>query len=55
MTKGPQPSRGMQPPTDRFGATESGYPSSLALLWGGIGLGGIALMVFMDVLMARAL
>ena len=40
---------------NRLGATEFGYPSSVAMVWGGIGLGGIAVMLVIDILVARAL
>jgi hypothetical protein len=32
-----------------------GKPSSMVLLWGGIGIGGIAVMLVIDMLVARAL
>lgn len=33
----------------------SGNPSIVVVLWGGIGIGGIALMVIVDMLVARVL
>jgi hypothetical protein len=32
-----------------------GTSSSVAVLWGGIGIGGIAVMLVIDILVARAL
>jgi hypothetical protein len=33
----------------------AGKPSDMAVLWGGIGIGGIAVMLVIDMLVGRAL